>query len=104
MPKQSCVNIVTDVTCGHVLWKVRPRLESDAAFKAITLEADRVRLFKEHIASLEDSHRQHSSSTSSSKRHAKKNKKQKRRSESASPRSYSQVCCVVSVIHHMVSF
>lgn len=70
--------------------EVRPRLESDAAFKAITLEADRVRLFKEHIASLEDSHRQHSSSTSSSKRHAKKNKKQKRRSESASPRSYSQ--------------
>lgn len=70
--------------------EVRPRLESDAVFKAVTLEADRVRLFKEHIASLEEAHRQHSSSTSSSKRHAKKNRKQKRRSESASPQSYSQ--------------
>ena len=87
-----CILMISSVDVTHcsvrVLSQARPRLESDSAFKAITLEADRVRLFKEHIAALEESRRQHSSS----KRHAaRKNKKQRRRSESASPRSHSQV-------------
>ncbi len=58
----------------------RPQLEGDATFEAITLESERVRIFKEFQRDMEESCGHHHSR---SKRNKKKDKKQKRRSSSS---------------------
>lgn len=62
--------------------EVRERLEGDAAFTAITVEAERIRLFNDHISSLEACTHIHSSK---SHKKAKKTKKHRKRSRSRSP-------------------
>ena len=61
--------------------KVRPRIECDPAFRAVILEADRLRLFKEFVAVLEEAA---ASRRHSSRKHSKKSKKTRRRSQSPS--------------------
>nr|CAG4644787.1 EOG090X064W [Leptodora kindtii] len=69
----------------------RPNLEEDPAFEAITLESERVRIFKEYQRDMEESCGHHHSR---SKKNKKKEKKHKRRSSSSksgsSPRSESR--------------
>lgn len=68
---------------SSVQWdEVRTRLDNEAAFESITLESERVRLFKEYQQTLEESCSHHHSK---SKKHNKKNKKTKKKSRSASP-------------------
>jgi len=58
----------------------RSKLEGDAAFDSITLESERVRIFKEYQRDMEESCGHHHSR---SKKNKKKEKKQKRRSSSS---------------------
>ncbi|XP_046388008.1 pre-mRNA-processing factor 40 homolog B [Ischnura elegans] len=60
---------------------VRMKLENEPAFECITLESERVRLFKEYQHDLEEACSHHHSRSKKSK----KNKKQKKRSKSRSP-------------------
>lgn len=75
-------------TCSPVIeenssWdEVRERLDGDPAFTAVTVEAERIRLFNEHIGTLEACSHVHSSK---SHKKAKKNKKHRKRSRSRSP-------------------
>jgi len=62
--------------------EVRPRIECDPAFRAVLLEADRLRLFKEYIGTLEETSSR--SNRHSSRKHSKKSKKSRRRSQSRS--------------------
>ncbi|XP_046856786.1 pre-mRNA-processing factor 40 homolog B-like isoform X2 [Xenia sp. Carnegie-2017] len=62
---------------------VRERFVSEPAFLAMTVEAERIRLFKEYIADLIQECGHHHSSRSSHKK-AKKNKKHRKRSRSVS--------------------
>nr|CAG4636169.1 EOG090X064W [Eubosmina coregoni]SVE69798.1 EOG090X064W [Eubosmina coregoni] len=72
-------------------WDVlRPSLESDPAFESVSVEADRIRIFKEYQRDMEETCGHHHSR---SKKNKKKEKKQKRRSSSSkspSTRSESQ--------------
>jgi len=66
--------------------EARPTLESDPAFESISVEADRIRIFKEYQRDMEETCGHHHSR---SKRNKKKEKKQKRRSSSKSPSTRS---------------
>ncbi|XP_078359162.1 pre-mRNA-processing factor 40 homolog B-like isoform X2 [Oculina patagonica] len=61
--------------------EVRGRLEEDPAFTAVTVESERIRIFNEHISSLEACTHNHSKSH----KKAKKAKKHRKRSRSRSP-------------------
>ncbi|XP_029200486.2 pre-mRNA-processing factor 40 homolog B-like [Acropora millepora] len=61
--------------------EVRERLDGDPAFTAVTVEAERIRIFNEHIATLEACSHVHSKSH----KKAKKAKKHRKRSRSRSP-------------------
>ena len=73
-------------------------MEKDSAWEAITLESERLRLFKEYITSMEESCMHHHS------RHKKSRKRKSRRSRSRS--SVSEVVlggggvgmCITSVV------
>lgn len=58
--------------------QVRAKMEKDLAWEAITLESERLRLFKEYITSMEESCMHHHS------RHKKSRKRKSRRSRSRS--------------------
>uniref|UniRef100_T1JD55 Pre-mRNA-processing factor 40 homolog B n=1 Tax=Strigamia maritima TaxID=126957 RepID=T1JD55_STRMM len=60
---------------------IRSQFESESAFTAVTLESERIRLFKEYQQNLEEACGHHHSKA---KKHSKKNKKQKKRSRSKS--------------------
>nr|CAG4640855.1 EOG090X064W [Eulimnadia texana] len=81
-------NLLKQNEVNHeVPWtEVRPTLENDAAFTAITLESERVRIFTEYQRELEESCGHHHSRSKKSK---KKEKKQKRRSSSSRSASRS---------------
>ncbi|XP_076360616.1 pre-mRNA processing factor 40 isoform X2 [Tachypleus tridentatus] len=74
-------NAVPPVDSSSEWEKVRKQFEKEHAFENITLESERVRLFKEYQQILEEAcgHRH-----GKSKKHSKKNKKQKKRSHSRS--------------------
>ncbi|XP_013091241.2 pre-mRNA-processing factor 40 homolog A-like isoform X2 [Biomphalaria glabrata] len=59
---------------------IRSKLENDPAFESITLEAERIRLFKEHLVALEET---------CSHYHPKKKKSKKHRSKRSRSRSHS---------------
>lgn len=64
--------------------ETRAKLEKDPGWEGITLESERLRLFKEYITSLEESCMHHHS------RHKKSRKKKNRRSRSRTPSSDSE--------------
>ncbi|XP_059148733.1 pre-mRNA-processing factor 40 homolog B-like isoform X2 [Physella acuta] len=59
---------------------IRPKLEHDTAFENVTLEAERIRLFKEHLIAIEET---------CSHYHPKKKKSKKHRSRRSRSRSHS---------------
>ncbi|KAK3775580.1 hypothetical protein RRG08_000396 [Elysia crispata] len=85
--------------------QIRPKIEHEQAFVSITLEAERIRLFKEHLVAIEEtcSHyhpkkkkskkhrakrsrsRSHSSESEDESRHKSSSKKKRRHSNSRSP-------------------
>ncbi|GFR81602.1 pre-mRNA-processing factor 40-like protein A [Elysia marginata] len=85
--------------------QIRPKIEHEQAFVSITLEAERIRLFKEHLVAIEEtcSHyhpkkkkskkhrakrsrsRSHSSDSEDDSRHKSSSKKKRRHSNSRSP-------------------
>ncbi|ESN94438.1 hypothetical protein HELRODRAFT_107767 [Helobdella robusta] len=71
---------------GNSTWdQVRPRIEEDPTFKALVLESDRTRLFKELVGSLAPENNNASNSntgTNKHKKHKKSSKKTKHRSRS----------------------
>ncbi|XP_035826647.1 pre-mRNA-processing factor 40 homolog A isoform X2 [Aplysia californica] len=69
-------NIDLDTKWDHI----RPKLEGEQAFESITLEAERIRLFKEHLIAIEES---------CSHYHPKKKKSKKHRSRRSRSRSES---------------
>ncbi|RMX55127.1 hypothetical protein pdam_00007445 [Pocillopora damicornis] len=72
----------TPVIEANSTWdKVRERLEEDPAFAAVTVESERIRLFNEHVGSLEACTHNHSKSH----KKTKKAKKHRKRSRSRSP-------------------
>ncbi|XP_054714571.1 pre-mRNA-processing factor 40 homolog B-like isoform X2 [Uloborus diversus] len=74
-------NAVPSVDSSVEWSQVRKQFENEAPFENITVESERVRLFKEYQQTLEEACSHHHSK---SKKHSKKNKKQKRRSRSHS--------------------
>lgn len=60
--------------------QIRTKLEGEPAFEHITLEAERIRLYKKHLVALEESCSHH---------HAKKKKSKKHRSRRSRSRSHS---------------
>lgn len=72
----------TPVIEANSTWdEVRERLEEDPAFAAVTVESERIRLFNEHVGSLEACTHNHSKSH----KKTKKAKKHRKRSRSRSP-------------------
>ncbi|XP_070210706.1 pre-mRNA-processing factor 40 homolog A-like isoform X2 [Littorina saxatilis] len=64
--------------------EAKAKLEKDSSWDAITLESERMRLFKEYITTMEESCMHHHS------RHKKSRKRKSRRSRSRSPSSESE--------------
>lgn len=74
------MTIVTDYLING-LFKARSNFEQDPSFKAVILEADRIRLFKEFVGTLEES---------SSHRHSSSQQKKSRKSKKSRGRSRSR--------------
>ncbi|XP_060083789.1 pre-mRNA-processing factor 40 homolog B-like isoform X2 [Ylistrum balloti] len=78
-------NLNPPIEVEHRWEEVRSRIEKEAAYEAITLEAERIRLYKEFIIVLEETcYHQHSK-----KKKSKKHKNKRSRSRSKSPISES---------------
>ncbi|XP_069110449.1 pre-mRNA-processing factor 40 homolog B-like isoform X2 [Argopecten irradians] len=79
-------NLNPPIEVEHRWEEVRTRIEKEAAYEAITLEAERIRLYKEFIIVLEETcYHQHSK-----KKKSKKHKNKRSRSRSKSPISDSE--------------
>ena len=79
LPQNKCMREKSDLTGkGDYVHQVRSKMEKDSAWEAITLESERLRLFKEYITSMEESCMHHHS------RHKKSRKRKNRRSRSRS--------------------
>jgi len=66
----------------YIYPQVRTRFENESAFEAITLESERIRLFKEYIVAVEEA-------CTHPARHPRKKKSKKHKSRKSRSRSHS---------------